>query len=103
MKMHKAVVLSCLWGALFLGVSSSAAFVAHTVAAYSGACEKLDGLPGLLQSAGFIPIGECHYINGVCPARGHETCRVDGRRGHCVSRLIDHYPICVCERDRISR
>jgi hypothetical protein len=103
MKMHKTAVLFCLWGALFLGVSSSAAFVAHTVAAYSGACEKLDGLPGMLQSAGFIPRGDCKLVHGDCPGPKNEYCEVGGKLGHCIKDVIDGKHVCVCVRDRVSR
>jgi hypothetical protein len=103
MKMHKTVVLFGLWGALFLGVSSGAAFVAHTVAMYSGACEELNGFPGLLQSAGFIPFGHCKWVDGKCPGPRREECIVNGKRGHCVATWADGRHVCVCVKDKISR
>ncbi len=103
MKMHKVVVLFCLWGALFLGVSSAAAYVAHTIAAYDGACEKLDGFPGLLQAAGLIRLGNCKIIDGNCPGPGHEGCIVGGKSGHCEFRWEDGKHVCVCVKDHISR
>ena len=103
MKMHKAVVLSCLWGALFVGVSSSAAFVAHTIAKYDGVCEKLDGFPGLLQATGIVHFGRCAFVNGVCPGPTQEFCDAGGKVGHCIVDAIDGRKVCVCVRDKISR
>jgi hypothetical protein len=99
MKMHKAVVLSCLWGALFVGVSSSAAFVAHTIAKYDGVCEKLDGFPGLLQATGIVHFGRCAFVNGVCPGPTQEFCDAGGKAGHCSVRSIDGRNACVCIRN----
>lgn len=98
--MHKAVALFCLLAALFLGVCSGAVFVAHTVAADSGSCEKLDGFPGLLQAAGFVPTGDCKMVDHECP-KG-EQCRVDGKRGHCVAKEINGEYRCVCKPNKIG-
>jgi hypothetical protein len=74
----------------------------HTVAIYSGTCDKLDGFPGLLQSAGFLPIGNCKWLN---PHRCNteEECRVNGKIGHCGVEVIDHKEFCVCKPKRISK
>src|SRR5580700_8321194 len=103
MRINKRIVLYCLLGALFLGVASGAALVSHTVTMYSGACEKLNGFPGLLQSAGFVPRGECHMVEGKCSDPVHNGCTVDGKKGHCVRQVTNAGAICVCVKDRISR
>ena len=90
--------------ALFLGLSSGALLVARTIEAYSGACEKLDGFPGLLQAAGFVPLGHCKFTNlGVCPGPKVEACVVNGKLGHCQETSIDGKKLCVCVKDRISK
>jgi hypothetical protein len=103
MRTHRAVVLSCLFGALFVGASSGAVLVVRTVGEYSGACEKLDGFPGVLQAAGFLPHGDCRADpNGkrACP---EHSCRADGKKGHCEAREVDKRFFCTCIPNRISR
>ena len=81
MRMHKNFAWFCLLGVLFLGLSSGAVLVARTINEYSGACEKLNGFPGMLQSAGFVPIGNCKFIKGKCPGPKQEQCVVNGKPG----------------------
>ena len=100
---NKSIALCCLLGALFLGFSSGAAFVWHNVAKGRGACEKLDGFPGLLQAAGFVPSGNCRLIDGKCPTTSSGACVVAGKPGHCVAELIDNKRLCVCVKDKMSR
>jgi hypothetical protein len=103
MKNHKRFVLSCVFGTLILGVSSGAALFAHTVATYSGACSKLNGFPGLLQSAGFLPFGNCRLVLGKCPTRN--VCSVGGKKGTCEEVHWDdkNRHACVCIPKGISR
>lgn len=103
MRMHKNFAWFCLLGVLFLGLSSGAVLVARTINEYSGACEKLNGFPGMLQSAGFVPIGNCKFIKGKCPGPKREQCVVNGKRGHCVEDVVNGHTVCVCVKDRASR
>ena len=104
MRTHKTTLWFCLLIAIFLGLSSGALLVARTIGAYSGACEKLDGFPGLLQVAGFVPLGNCKFTKtGVCPGPKAEACDVGGKLGHCQETSVDGKHVCVCVKDRISR
>ena len=103
MRTHKGIALFCLLGAMFFGVSGGAVLVAHTVSTYSGTCDKLDGFPGLLQSAGFVPVGNCKFINGKCPGPAKEACAVNGKSGHCVAQVVNDHAVCICVKDKISR
>lgn len=113
MKKHKTVIMCCLLSALFLGVSSGAVLVVQTVQTYSLACAKLNGFPGVLQKAGFVPEGNCDTrvrFRGDCR---HHTCSVNGKAGHCVPEKIPGSKaerpdgkgdyICVCRPNRPSR
>jgi len=110
MKMHKTVVVRCLLSALFLGVSSGAVLVIQTVQTYSGACGKLNGFPGLMQKAGFVPEGSCNPRPHAWEDCHKHRCVVDGQKGHCVSeRLPQPDPqthidfLCVCKPNPVSR
>ena len=41
------------------GISTGWAIVNHTIETYAGTCGQLDGFPGLLQKAAFLPNGNC--------------------------------------------
>jgi hypothetical protein len=110
MKRHKTIVTRCLLSALFLGVSSGAVLVIQTVQTYSGACEKLNGFPGVLQKAGFLPEGSCNPKPKVQDDCKKHNCQVDGKAGHCVAEKLppsdsgsDKDFICVCKANRPSR
>jgi hypothetical protein len=109
MRTQKAVVTFCLLSALFLGVSSGAVLVIKTVQKYSGACDTLNGFPGVLQQAGFMPKGDCQ----VSPRHPREclehTCRTKaGKLGRCESVRVGHDHdrddfICVCKPNHVSK
>jgi hypothetical protein len=109
MKTHRALFTWCLMSALFLGVSSAAVLVIQTVQTYSGACEKLNGFPGVLQKAGFLPEGSCNPKPKVHADCLKHKCTVDGKEGHCVPERLppsnvgsDKDFICVCKTSRPS-
>lgn len=74
----KSVHTSWFKGVLALGtiiaVLMIGSVVVQTVSAYSGGvpCGKLSGVPGLLQTAGFLPSGTCATTNDgrTCSAPG---------------------------------
>src|ERR1039457_4252507 len=85
MRTHKTVVACCLLGVLFLGVSSGAVLVIQTVQKYGGACDTLNGFPGVLQQAGFLPKGDCEVKIVDREDCLKHMCKVNGRPGHCVA------------------
>jgi len=92
------IAVICL---LSLGAASGAAFTLRTISLYSGACEPLTGFPGMLQSTGFLPRGNCTLERGgVC---SEEPCKVDGKKGHCVKRLVEHKVVCECKPNTITK
>ena len=109
MRARRTVLLSviCL---LFLGAASGAAFTLRTIAMYNGVCDVLGGFPGMLQSAGFVTKGTCRFEKEDEGQEGkegrecsEEPCRVNGKKGHCVKRLVQKKPRCVCEPNHISK
>ena len=99
MRTRRMILISviCL---LSLGAASGAAFTLRTIAMYSGACESLGGFPGLLQSAGFVPTGNCKLKGGECSTA---ACVVSGKKGHCVKVVTNKKAVCVCKPNRISK
>jgi hypothetical protein len=108
MKTHRTLFTWCLVSALFLGVSSGAVLVIQTVQTYSGACDKLNGFPGVLQKAGFLPEGSCNPNPHSWDECFKHRCEVDGKKGHCVAEKLPH-PVadrdflCVCKPNHPSR
>ena len=95
MRIRRTVLVSviCLFS---LGAASGAVFTLRTIAMFSGACDKLDGFPGLLQSAGFVPGGKCRTtVKGVCIVP--QACEVNGKTGHCVKEVYNYKTYCVCK------
>ena len=115
MRTHKTVVACCLLGVLLLGVSSGAVLVIQTVQKYGGACDTLNGFPGVLQQAGFLPKGDCEVKNRDRDDCLKHMCKVNGSPGHCVAerRPGDHDHdghkhdrddfICICKPNHLSR
>lgn len=113
MGLKKTLVFCCLIGLLILGVASATAFVKSTAIEYGGACDSLDGVPGLLQSSGFVPRGTCpkpgdpDHLNAgdsdhdIDCNRG--PCEVHGKDGHCVKNLVHKKHYCQCVPNKISR
>src|SRR5579863_10342692 len=92
------IAVICL---LSLGAASGAALTMRTIAMYSGVCDTLGGFPGMLQQTGFLPRGNCNLErDGHC---SEEPCKVDGKKGHCVKREVDHKTVCECKPNRTSR
>ena len=90
-------------------------FVIQTVQKYGGACDTLNGFPGVLQQAGFLPKGDCEVkIRDRDDCLKH-MCKVNARPGHCVAerRPGDHDHdghehdrddfICICKPNHPSR
>jgi len=88
--------VACLFVASLV---SGTLFVQKTIAAYSGACSELSGVPGVLQRVGFIPKGGCeppsNKKKGFCPPK---ACDANGKKGKCELRD----GICVCVPKHIS-
>lgn len=116
---HRAIAIGCVVCMVFIGAASGAAFVLKAVRTYSGACETLAGVPGILQAALFIPKGNCDFgdaddpnadpkPNHKCPP---SACSVDGHKGTCGPDNSDppvlcqrhHKPVCVCIVGKESR
>jgi hypothetical protein len=112
MKPRRKLIVSSLMCLLLMALASGTVLVRSTAAAYCGVCESLDGFPGVLQKAGFVPKGNCH-LNGdrdkddKCVPKACVTDPDDGdkpnRKGHCVRREIREKHFCVCVPNRISR
>lgn len=101
MNSPKTLWIGCLICLLFLAIAGHA-YVVQTVHVYSGSCEKLHGMPGVLQRAGFVPSGNCKMN------RDHNcmstACEVNGKLGHCTTQPVNRYSfICVCVPDKPSR
>lgn len=104
MMKKKPVLAVFTFCVLSLGLTKGAFAVMSTINTYSGVCGPLDGFPGLLQKAGFVPSGGCRAINGgTLDKCRHGICKVNGKLGHCVGRLIDRKPYCECRPDRVSQ
>jgi hypothetical protein len=94
MKKNKRILVVSALCFLAVGVTGARAAFLNTVQAYQGACSELTGIPGLLQSAGFIPVGNCKVRGDECATK---FCEVGGRRGHCAFRETKkHVPYCIC-------
>jgi hypothetical protein len=64
---------------------------------YYGVCSQLDGIPGLLQRAGFFQAGTCSTPTGgkLCNAGG--SCTVNGSAGTCANKgKPGGSPVCIC-------
>jgi hypothetical protein len=96
--MRRRILVSAFWLGIF-GLAGTSALVVKTVQAYTGVCYKLDGFPGLLQKAGFVPGGRCQDRH---PCRG--TCEIgdSGQRGVCTP-VGSKQQNCVCKHVRESR
>jgi hypothetical protein len=111
MKVNTKVLVCCIVCLVFVGVASGAAFVFKTVQTYSGACDKLDGFPGVLQEVGFVPKGDCKFVitdrnkdrdKDDCPPH---ACEVKGKEGICTFAQRDETgkPSCFCKVKKVSR
>ena len=69
---------------------------------YSGVCDALPGFPGMLQSAGFMPKGNCEF-DGRRQECSDGPCKVNGKTGHCVKQVVLKKTTCVCEANKISK
>jgi len=102
MKSHRTLWIGCLICLLFLGIAGRA-YVVQTVQTYGGSCEKLHGLPGVLQQAGFMPRGNCEMDKDHDSCK-EGSCEVNGRKGHCEEKKLGHHQVtCVCMPNRPSR
>lgn len=109
MKRHKTFVTSCLLVLALAGIASGAVLVMNTMRTYDGACEKLDGFPGLMQGAGLLARGNCSVI--PLQKCANQPCTVGGKAGHCVARQVDensregkdNKKHCVCVAKHISK
>jgi hypothetical protein len=116
MKPRRKLIVSSLMCLLLLAIASGTVLVRSTAAAYCGVCDSLDGFPGVLQKAGFVPRGHCrdrdrndgdHDRDDKCVPKACVTDPDDGdkpnRKGHCARREIREKHFCVCVPNRISK
>jgi hypothetical protein len=108
MRINKKSLVSTFAFLAVLGIGSATIFVKTTAAAYCGVCSSLDGVPGVLQRVGFIPGGTCKKREDVVSTEknvecGPQLCEVNGKRGHCVTKVIRKNRYCACEPNKISR
>ena len=116
-KVYQPLIVCILLCLVFLGVASGAVFVLQTVQAYTGVCEELDGLPGVLQQVGFMPRGTCRFdddrdkgerANGDDRHKQKKCrpgeCTVDGRKGKCIEVTSPAgETMCTCKVLNVSR
>jgi len=101
----RRIVLVCFVCLFSLGAAGGVAAVLRTIGIYSGACEKLNAFPGVLQAAGFVPAGTCKFVTDTnskrtCPP---SACTVNGKKGKCVQETSGIQQVCVCREQTISR
>ena len=119
MKPKNKIAISVVICLLAVGFASATIFVKKTAAAYCGACDSLNGFPGVLQRVGFVPRGTCPKLKTSSneePGKGEGSthgkkplcvphfCEVQGKKGHCVARAepdLKHFN-CFCEPNKIS-
>ncbi len=113
MRVKKKIVLSGFVCLLLVGLASATVFVRQTSAAYCGVCDSLDGVPGVLQRAGFIPRGDCRADTKKHEPCVHHECMTQHKKGHCkLQKRIDPDEhkgdhdhddfVCWCVIDKIS-
>jgi hypothetical protein len=102
MRSRRKLIVSSVMFLLLMAVASGTVLVRRAAAAYAGVCDPLDGFPGALQRAGFVPKGTCRVnrVDDTCPPT---ACDIGGKEGHCRRQTIDKRVHCVCTPDRISR
>jgi hypothetical protein len=85
-----------------VGAVSATAYTLRTISLYAGVCDdNLQGFPGLLQAAGFVPSGRCTKTTaGACQV--DQVCVVNGKKGHCVSQVIQTKTYCICKPNKIT-
>jgi hypothetical protein len=110
MKTNKRLLVSTFAFLAFLGIGSATVYVKTTAAAYCGVCSSLEGVPGVLQRAGFIPEGSCkkreNQVSTDKEDRDNcepQACEVNGKKGHCVAKVFQKRHYCACEPRKISR
>ena len=64
MNRKRWIVIVALTFAMVFGVSTGFAYVRTTITQHNGACGKLTGFPGVLQSMHFISSGNCPLAKG---------------------------------------
>ena len=68
-------------------------------------CGKLQGIPGVLQAAGFIKTGTCTVTNtGACASPGskctfQERPSGESEKGKCTTVVTKKQNSCVCKDD----
>lgn len=99
--MKKRTILLCILCLLAVGLASGAVFTLKTIALYSQVCDdNLQGFPGLLQAAGFVPNGRCKVSStGACITA--QACVVNGVKGNC--RTQGKPTRCVCIPNKVSK
>lgn len=89
---------------LLFGATRGYGYVRSTIAQYEhlAPCGRLAGVPGLLQTAGFIPIGDCKLnSDGSCASAG-SSCTISNRpsgsptKGQCTNSISGKKKTCSC-------
>jgi hypothetical protein len=94
--LKRTVLYSSLGIALFGSIAGGVALRAAQLQ-YYGVCSPLDGIPGLLQKAGFFQSGTCVARPGgpLCNSGG--VCTVSGKAGTCSNTARPGGPpVCTC-------
>ncbi len=101
MKRYRNIAALCILALALAGIASAAAYVAYTVQAYDGVCEKLEGFPGFLQGAGLLATGNCSSL----PLRKclSQPCTLGGKPGKCLPRVVGGKKHCICVIKTISK
>jgi len=94
--LKRAVLYSSLGLALFGSIAGGFALRAAQHE-YYGVCSQLDGVPGLLQKAGFFQPGSCVSKPGGSLCSAGSACTVQGKDGACSNQAKPGgSPVCTC-------
>jgi hypothetical protein len=94
--LKRTVLYSSLSLALFGSIAGGVALRAAQ-REYYGVCSQLDGVPGLLQRAGFFQSGNCASLPGGSLCSAGSACTVQGKAGKCANTgKPGGSPICTC-------
>ncbi len=97
MKNLKRTALYSLLGFALLGSIAGGFALRAAQHEYYGVCTQLDGVPGLLQKAGFFQSGTCVSKPGGSLCSAGSACTVQGQNGTCSNTAKPGgSPICTC-------
>jgi hypothetical protein len=103
MNKRKLVTIGGVALIVLVGATRGYSYVRSTITEYQqvAPCGRLAGVPGLLQSAGFIPQGDCTVgTDGGC--HDSRACTVKSvpsgapTKGHCTTVIVKKQKTCGC-------